>query len=117
MAFETTVVFRDMAASPALRDDILKHAQKLEHFSSEIISCHVTVECAEHRHHQGNRYLVRARLILPGTEFEAGHTPSADVAHEDAHRAVVDTFDALRRQLQDFVRRRRGDKKVHIAKP
>jgi ribosome-associated translation inhibitor RaiA len=113
MAFETTVVFRDMDASPALRDDVLRHAAKLERFAPGILSCHVTVVHAEHHHHQGNRFLVHARLTLPGAEIEAGQTHSPNRAHEDPHRAVVDTFDALRRELQDFVRKRRGDVKVH----
>lgn len=116
MAFETTVVFRDMDVSPALQDDVRRHAEKLERFAPGILSCHVTVARAEHHHHQGNRYTVRARLTLPGGEVEAGQTPTPDQAHEDPHRAVVDTFDALRRQLQDFVRKRRGDVKTHTPR-
>ena len=107
MSFETTVVFRDMDASPALRADVIRHAEKLELFAPGILACHVTVDRAEHRHHHGNRYVVRARLMLPGTELEAGQAQSPDQAHEDPHRAVTDTFDALRRQLQQFVQKRR----------
>lgn len=113
MAFETTVVFRDMDVSPALHEDVLKHAAKLERFASGILSCHVTVASAERHHHQGNRFTVHARLTLPGADLEAGKTHSPNHAHEDPHRAVVDTFDSLRRQLQDFVRKRRGDIKAH----
>lgn len=104
MAFETNVIFRNMDVSPALRADVVRHAEKLELFAPGILECHVTVDRAEHRHHQGNRYVVRARLKLPGTELEAG---APNQAHEDPHRAVVETFDALRRQLQDFVEKRR----------
>ena len=115
MAFETTVVFRDMEASPALHDDVLAHARKLERFAPAIAACHVTIDRTEHRHHHGNRFLVRARLTLPGAELEAGHTRSPNQSHEDPHRAVADTFDALRRQLQDYVRKRRGDTKAHTS--
>jgi len=108
MAFDTTVVFRDMSASPALQADILAHARKLERFSPRILSCHVAVEHAERRHHQGNRFVVRARLTLPGAELTAGQTATANLAHEDPHRAVFDTFDSLRRQLQDFTHGRRS---------
>jgi ribosome-associated translation inhibitor RaiA len=45
--------------------------------------------------------------MLPGSELEAGQTQSPDQAHEDPHRAVTETFDALRRQLQQFVQKRR----------
>jgi ribosomal subunit interface protein len=115
MAFETTVVFRDMDASPALQEDIVRHAAKLERFASRILSCDVTVARAEHRHHQGNRFVVHARLKLPGAQLEAGQTHAPDSAHEDPHRAVTDTFDALRRQLEEFVRKRRGDTKAHAG--
>ena len=107
MAFETTVIFRDMEASPALCADVVRHAEKLELFAPGILACHVTVDHAEHRHHHGNRYVVRARLMLPGSELEVGQTQSPDQAHEDPHRAVTETFDALRRQLQQFVQKRR----------
>jgi ribosomal subunit interface protein len=117
MAFETTVVFRDMDVSPALQEDIVRHATKLERFASRIASCHVTVSRTEHRHHHGNRFVVHARLALPGAELEAGQTRSPNRAHEDPHRAVLDTFDALRRQLEDFVRKRRGDTKAHVGGP
>ena len=117
MAFETTVVFRDLDVSPALQEDIVRHAAKLERFASRILSCHVTVARAEHHQHQGNRFIVHARLTLPGAELEAGQTRSPNRAHEDPHRAVADTFDALRRQLEDFVRKRRGDTKAHAGSP
>lgn len=104
MAFETTVIFRDMDVSPALHADVVKHAEKLELFAPGILACHVTIDRPERRHHQGNRYVVRARLKLPGAELEAG---ASSQAHEDPHRAVIETFDALRRQLQDFVNKRR----------
>jgi ribosome-associated translation inhibitor RaiA len=108
MAFETTVVFRDMDVSPALHADVIKHARKLERFAPGILACHVTIDRTEHRHRHGDRFVVRARLTLPGGELDAGQTPAPNLAHEDPHRAVIDTFDALRRQLQDLVRKRRA---------
>jgi len=108
MPFETTILFRDMDASPALRADILAHARKLERFSPRILACHIAVEHAERHHHQGNRFVVRARLTLPGAELTAGQTPTPNEAHEDPHRAVIDAFDSLRRQLQDFTHTQRS---------
>lgn len=104
MAFETTVVFRDMDVSATLHADVVRHARKLELFAPGILGCHVTVDRAEHRHHRGDRYVVRALLKLPGAELEAG---SAGQAHEDPHSAVSETFDALRRRLQQHVEKRR----------
>lgn len=114
MAFETTVVFRDMDVSAPLQDDIVRHAAKLEQFAPRILACHVSVARAEHRHHHGNRYVVHARVTLPGAELQAGQTRAPNRAHEDPHRAVTDTFDALRRQLEDLVRKQRDESRAPV---
>jgi ribosomal subunit interface protein len=101
-----------MDASEALRSHILDHARRLERFAGDIVACDVVVEKAEERHHQGNRFNVRASLAMRGRKIDAGHTPTADHRHEDPYVAVADTFDALRRRVEDYVRRRRGDVKT-----
>ena len=114
MPFETIVVFRDVDVSAALQEDIVRHAAKLEQFAPRILACHVSVSRAEHRHHHGNRYIVRARVTIPDAELQAGQTRSLNRAHEDPHRAVTDAFDALRRQLEDFVRKQRDEYRAPV---
>lgn len=113
MAVEVTITFQGVPPSPALRREIEERAAKLARFAPTLQTCDVAVRREEHHHHQGNRYGVHARLALPGGRIEAGRTPREDHSHEDPYLAVRDTFDALRRQLEDHVRIRRGKVKAH----
>lgn len=87
---------------------------ELESIFDRIVSCHVVVE-APHRHHQGGLYAVRVELGVPGEHIVAGRSPAEHAAHADAHVAVRDAFRAVRRQLEDHIRRARGDVKSHAA--
>lgn len=113
MSMTVEITFHQVAESAALRHNIEDHAARLEKFAGNLSSCRVVVEPAERRHHQGNRYRVRIHLTLPGGTIDAGQTPDQDQSHEDVYVAVRDAFDAARRQLEDFVRQRRGDTKHH----
>jgi ribosome-associated translation inhibitor RaiA len=86
---------------------------ELEKFIQDIVSCRVTIEAAHKRHRQGNLFSVRIDVRFPGGEAVASHGGSDDHAHEDVFVAVRDAFDAVRRQLEDRVRIRRGDVKPH----
>ena len=112
----TSVTFHGMAASEALRAKVEARAQRLDRFAEDILACNVVVNACEHRHHRGNRYNVHASVTLRDGTIEAGHTPSPDSSHEDAYLAVTHTFDALRRRIEDHVRRRRGDIKAHALR-
>ena len=114
MTIQTSVTFRGMPASEALRARIDERVQRLDRFAEDILACNVVVSACEHKHHHGNRYNVRASVTLRDCTIEAGHTPSPDSSHEDAYLAVTHTFDALRRRVEDHVRRRRGDIKSHV---
>lgn len=107
MAIPTTVAFQGMPPSPALRDDIARHAAGLARFAPRLQSCDVTVRRDGRRHRQGNRYLVSVRLTMPGRVFSAGEAASRDPRHEDPYMAAHDAFDALRRQLEDHLRTER----------
>ena len=107
----TSVTFHGIESSEALRNIVLEHVARLERFASDIRSCRVVIESTERKRHQGNRFNVRVHLSMRGREIEAGNTPVEDSRHEDAYVAVTDTFDALRRRVEDYVRRRRGDVK------
>lgn len=116
MNLAVTVRFEGMAPSDALHQDIRRHADKLLQVAPRLQSCTVAVAHCEQRHQQGNRYRVHIHAELPGAVFEAGRTPAKDRTHEDAYVAVRDAFDALRRQLEDHARIRRGEVKQHAAR-
>jgi ribosome-associated translation inhibitor RaiA/cold shock CspA family protein len=107
------ITFRHMDPSPALEARIRQRAEELEHFFDRIIACRVTVECQSPRHLQGNVFQVRIDLTVPGREIVVGRDHGLNHAHEDAHVAVRDAFDALRRRLEDHARQGRGGVKLH----
>lgn len=104
-----------MDASEALRTHILDHARHLERFAGDILACDVVVEKAERHHHQGDRFNAHVRIAMRGRKIDAGHTPAADHRHEDPYIAVTDAFNALRRRVEDYTRRRRGDVKTRAG--
>jgi len=113
MVMPVEITFHKMEESDALRDDIRKHAEKLRQFEGDIMKCAVVIEPAEHRHHKGNRFVLRIRVTLPGGELDVGHTPAGDRSHQDAYVAIRDAFKAMRRKLQDFHRVKQGKVKHH----
>ncbi len=102
------IVFRDIPPSEAIEAEIRKRVAKLEKVCSDLVSCQVSVEA------EAKNKLFRARIDVtaPGTELvvDGHHT-----ANEDAYVAVRDSFDALTRQVEEYVQRRRGDVKSHAA--
>jgi len=107
------ITWRDVPRSDALETDIREKSEKLEHFYDGIISCHVTVEASNHRHHKGNLYRLHISLEVPDKQIVVTRDPGENHAHEDMYVAVRDAFDAARRQLQDYARIRRGKIKHH----
>ncbi len=76
------------------------------------MSCRVVIEAPNRRRH-GDLYHIRVDLKVPGNEIVVKRDPPEHHAHEDIYVAVRDSFDAVRRQLEDHVRRQRGDVKAH----
>lgn len=111
------ITFRHMDPSPALEAKIRERTDELERFHERITGCRVVVEAVQQRHHQGNLYRVGIDLTVPGGELAVNRAPSEHQAYEDAYVAVRDSFDALRRKLEDFARRQRGDVKYHETPP
>jgi ribosomal subunit interface protein len=117
MKLPLQVAFRNMESSPAIEADIRTHAAKLDEFSDDIMSCRVMVEMQHHHHHQGNLFHVRVDVKVRGAEIVGGRTPDPHHAYEDVYVAVRDAFDSVRRQLEDYARRRRGQVKAHEPAP
>ncbi|HEV2300760.1 MAG TPA: HPF/RaiA family ribosome-associated protein [Stellaceae bacterium] len=109
MQLPLQISFRHMGASPAIEARIKSRVAELERLFDRIVSCRVAVECRHPRHQQGNLFRVRVALKVPGREIVVGRDPAAHHAHEDAHVAVRDAFDAARRLLEDHVRKTRDE--------
>jgi ribosomal subunit interface protein len=103
-----------MEPSPAVEANIREKAVKLEQFYDGIMSCRITVEAPHGHHHQGKLYQVHIDLRVPDAELVVTHERHhKDHAHEDVYVAIRDAFDAMKRQLEDHVRKRRGKVKQH----
>ncbi len=117
MKLPVQITFRNMSPSEALEANVREKAQKLERYYDGIMSCRVIVEAHHKHHHKGNLYHVRIDLTVPGQELVVSREPVEDHSHEDVYVAVRDAFDAARRQLEDYARRRRHQVKRHQTAP
>ena len=105
--------FRHMDPSAAAEARIREEVGKLESFCDQIVGCHVTFEAPHQHHHQGKLYSVRIDVTVPGKEIVVNREHHDKHAHEDPYVAIRDAFNAMQRQLRDFVQRQRGKVKHH----
>jgi len=116
MQIPLQVTFREMDPSPAVDERVREKAAWLEQFCDDVTACHVVVE-ERHRHqHQGRLFHVRIDLTVPNKVLIVNRDPPEHQAHEDVYVAIRDAFDAARRQLEDYVRERRGDHRGEQAR-
>jgi ribosomal subunit interface protein len=117
MKLPLEIVFRNLPPSDAIEARVRERMAKLDNLFPDITSCRVVIE-ADHRHHyKGNLYHVGVDITLPGAELVANRETHRNHAHEDVYVAIRDAFDAMRRQLESYVRRRRREVKTHSEVP
>ena len=117
MKLPLEIVFHNLELFDAIEARVRERAEKLEKFYKDIMSCRVVIEAGHKHHHKGNLYQVRIDLKVPSAELIASREPQDHHAHEDVYVAIRDSFDAMRRQLEDYSRRRRGQVKTHEPVP
>ncbi len=115
MKLSPQVVFRHIEPSGAVSANIDEHVAKLEKLYDRIMACQVVIEEGQRRHQQGNLFCVRVSLKVPDEELVASRTPDKHHSHEDVYVAIRDAFESIRRQLEEYVQRRRGQVKTHQA--
>jgi ribosomal subunit interface protein len=106
-----------MPPSEAIEAHIIEKSDVLERFCDTITSCRVIVEAPHRRHRTGKLYHVRVDITVPGEELVVKREPALHAAHEDIYVAIRDAFDAARRELQNYTRRRRGQVKARKSAP
>jgi ribosomal subunit interface protein len=117
MELPLEISYRDFPKSEALETVIREKAEKLDQYYEKIMACRIVVEQPHHHHRQGNLFHIRIDLTVPGKEIVVKRDPPEHQAHQDPYVTVNDAFDAMRRQLQDYARRQRGDVKHHEEPP
>jgi len=113
MQIPAQVTFRDMPVSDEIQQACWKESEKLDRYYDRITSCRVTVSMPHKHHRKGNLYDIRIDLTVPGGELVVNREPAKHHQDEDPHVAVHDAFKRIRRQLEDFVQKQRGDVKSH----
>ena len=114
MQIPLQITFRDMEPSEAVEARIREKVAKLDHFYDHVMGCRIMVESPHGHHHQGRLYHVRIDVTVPDGELLVTHEHHhKDHAHEDVYVAIRDSFDAMKRQLEDYARKRRGKVKTH----
>ena len=93
MQEDVQITWRGMNPSDALGAKIREQISTLERFYDGMIGCRVVVEQLHRHKHKGNLFNVRIDLSVPG-------------------KVIV-----VNRQLEDYVRRHRGDVKTHELTP
>ena len=108
MKLPIQIRFVGMEPSEAVESAARKKAEKLDQFCPDIMSCRVSIEEAQKHQHQGRPFAVRVDVTVPDHEL------SVDRVHdEDVYVALRDAFDDMKRQVEDVVRRTRGQEKLH----
>ncbi len=107
------ISFRNMDPSEAIEARIREKADKLERLYGRIVACDVVVEAPHRSHHKGKLYDVRIAVSIPGYDVNVDRAGPKAHAHEDDYVAIRDAFAAAERQLEDHVRKMRGEVKTH----
>ena len=117
MQLPLQITFRHLESSEALESSIRDHTAELDQFFDQIMSCRVVIESGHKHQHQGTLYQVHIDVTVPGKELVVSRGSDLHHAHEDAYVAIRDSFDAMRRQLEDHARKQRGKVKAHQVPP
>jgi hypothetical protein len=90
-------------------------AARLEHFSAQIVSCHVVVEAPAGHHRHGEHFDVRLEILVPGRQIVIRRTHRESPEHEDPYLALRDAFRAAKRKLQAYERERETSRRVQLT--
>ena len=110
------IAFLDMTPSEALEAQVRGEVTLLRRFFDRITSCRVTIAIPHRRHQTGSLFSIHIRLAVPREELVIDHQHQRRRMHADPYFAVHNAFHAARRELEDYVRRMRGDVKSHVPR-
>lgn len=104
------ITFRGIDPSPSVEAIATAWGARLDHLCDRIQRCHVWIDLPHRHHRHGAAFQVKIDLTIPGAEIVV--TQAGD---DDVYAVLDDAFVAVRRQLHDRLRIRRGDVKHHAA--
>lgn len=111
MDFPYELIIRDIPRTEGFEQRIEEKVEKLGTFYDRISHCRVIVE-APRRSGKSAAFRVSIEIGVPGTEIVANREGETSTSHESLTATVRDAFGAARRQLQDYI----GKKRKHPQK-
>lgn len=112
MELPLQITSHDFTVTPGIEAEIRERADRLDSYFQRIMRCRVVIEAPVAHHRRGGPFKVRLDLTVPRGELVVNRQ-----ADEDLLVAIREAFDAMRCQLEDYVRQHRGDVKVHEPLP
>jgi ribosomal subunit interface protein len=106
MTMPLQITFHQMDTSPTVRDRIQERADKLEQIYDRITDCRVVVEAPHRHHHKGKLFSVAVEVNIPGSKLTSHRSPGQHHEHEDVYIALRDAFEAIERQIHDYLRKK-----------
>lgn len=114
MTVPIQIAFEHIDRSDFIEARVREEAEKLARHYDRISSVRVVIVRPQHRQQKGDLYGVRLQLSIPGAgDIVINREPAATGRHEDMNAAIRDAFDAARRKLEDFSRRRQDRERGH----
>lgn len=107
------ITFRDIPYSEFVEARIQEKTKKLDQYYDQIMTVKVVVEAPHSHQHKGNLYRICIDVTVPDGELVVNRSPKDHHAHEDVYVAIRDAFEAVKRQLKEYARKRRGKVKNH----
>jgi ribosome-associated translation inhibitor RaiA len=101
------ITFRRMEHSLALETRIRELMLRLEKFSAHILRCHVVVGPPQRHSRQGAPCEFRVEISVPEEKIVIDRLHPLDKSHENPYVELDHLFQAARRRLEDYERKRR----------
>jgi cold shock CspA family protein len=115
MRLPLLIAFRNTETDPHLEAAVRRRAEQLDRFCDHIMGCRVLVDVPHKHHKHGNQYHVRLDITVPGEEIVVNREAAEHTVARDPDMAIREAFDTAGRLLEEYVRRRRKDVKVHAG--
>lgn len=103
MQVKPQVTFRDVKHSPEVEQYIHSKIDKMEHYCSHIISCHVVVSADGHHQNGPEHYKAHVKLTVPRKELVSTQSKEANL-----YKSIDGAFNHIGRQLDDYDKKLNG---------
>lgn len=111
------ITFHNVHHSAVVEASVSEEIARLESVFGRITGCRVVIDQPHRHRREGNPFEVRIDLSVPGRELAVKHQRAANLGPSELSTLVHEAFDEVQRQLEEFVRCRRGFVKAHESTP